>query len=115
MKRTAVAAFVVLLAVTGCGDDSGLTQAEREWCTFAGYSPEAAERFDLIFETGLALQLNMDQVNATAAALRAQYEGDGMTPDEAVAQVSQDLFEIEAFVEACRAAYAEHGDQSVGS
>jgi hypothetical protein len=113
MRRTA-ALFLASVLVVACGGGSGLTDAEREWCTFSDDSADTAERFDLIFEAGLALQLSMDEVNATAAALRAQYESEGMSPGDAVAQVSQDLFDIDAFVEACQAAYAEIGSD-VGS
>jgi hypothetical protein len=107
MRRTAA---VVAIVLTACGSGSGLTAAERDWCTFSDTSEATAERFDLIFETGLELQLNMDQVNATAATLRAQYESEGMTPDEAIARVSEELFESDAFVEACQAAYAERDE-----
>jgi hypothetical protein len=108
MRRTA-ALLLAYALVVACGGSSGLTDAEREWCTFSDDSADTAERFDLIFETGLALQLSMDEINATAAALRAQYESEGMSPEDAIARVSQDLFDIDAFVEACQAAYAEHG------
>ena len=108
MRRTA-ALFLVL--VVACGSGSSLTDAERAWCTFSDDSADTAERFDLIFEAGLALRLNMDEVNATAAALRAQYESEGMSPDDAIAQVSQNLFDVDAFVGACQAAYAEYGDE----
>jgi len=109
MMRIAAAVVVSSLLVS-CGGGSGLTDAEREWCTFSDDSAASAERFDAIFEAGLALQLNMDEVNATAAALRAQYESEGMTPEEAISRVSQDLLDIDAFVEACQAAYAEQGN-----
>lgn len=108
MRRLA-GATALCVALAACGGGSGLTAGERAWCTFTDDSSATAERFDLIFEVGLRLQLNMDQVNATAASLREQYESEGMTPDEAIARVSDELFEMEAFVDACSAAYAEYG------
>ena len=107
--RPVVGATLLCVALAACGGGSGLTAEERAWCSFTDDSSATAERFDLIFEAGILLQLNMDQVNATAAGLRAQYESEGMTPTEAISRVSEELFEMEAFVEACRAAYAEHG------
>ena len=92
------------------GDDGGLTSEQRTWCTFTGTSESDAFRFDIIFEKGVELRLGMDRINATATALRDEYTAEGMSADDAVRAVSEDLFEIEDFVTACQAAYlAETG------
>jgi len=102
---------MVVLLTASCGGGSGLSSEERAWCTFTDDSPDAAIRFDYIFEAGLALNLNMDQVNALAADLRDEYEAEGLPPGEAIAKVSEQLFEMDAFVEACKAAYAEYAEE----
>ena len=104
-----LAALVLSVALVACGNGSGLTTAEREWCRLTDASEESATRFDLIFEAGLALGLNMDGINATATALRDEYESEGMTSDQAIAKVSEDLLDDETYIEACQAAYAQHG------
>lgn len=108
MRRIAPLLTLCSLLVA-CGGDASLTEAEREWCSYADDSAASAERFDLIFEMGLALGLDMDTVNAHAAGLRAEYEAEGLTASEAIARVSADLLETESYAEACRAAFAEHG------
>jgi hypothetical protein len=91
-----------------------LSSAEHEWCSFTGENEADARRFDQIFEAGLELQLNMDAINARAAGLRREYETAGMSPDEAVRAVSNELLEDPDFRAACAAAYArfESADQS---
>ena len=105
-----LAALVLSVALAACGNGSGLTAAERQWCRFTDDSEESAARFDLIFEAGLALGLNMDGINATASALRDEYEAEGMTSNQAIAAVSDVLLEDETYIEACQAAYEQHGD-----
>lgn len=98
-----------LLAAACSGDGVDLSSAEREFCSLTGVSEDSADRFDLIFERGLELNLGMDKVNATAVRLRDEYESEGMSGAEAVAAVSEDLFDLDDFVTACRAAYASDG------
>jgi hypothetical protein len=110
--RTAIVAVAALaLMLSACSGDNEpegpLTEAAREWCTFTEATEEEALKFDFIFEAGLRLNLNMDVVNARADALRAEYEAQGLSADEAVKAVSAELFEIEEFVQACEAAYAD--------
>ena len=88
-----------------------LSDGARDWCRFTGSTDEDADRFDLIFEAGLSLELNMDVVNAAAAGLRTEYESQGMSPDESVQAVSDDLLEYDSFVAACRLAFELHGDE----
>lgn len=101
------------LVLPACGgDDSGeddalLTAAEREWCSFNDASEESADRFDVIFEAGLALDLNMDLINISAIEARAEYEAEGMSPDEAVSAVSDDMANDATFATACKRAYSE--------
>ena len=109
----ALAVLVVLCSVlVSCGDDEPsaaedgpLTAEEREWCTLADSTEETARRFDVIFEAGLSLGLPMDAMNAQAAALLEEHMADGMTRDEAVSRVSEDLLQEPTFIEACQAAY----------
>jgi hypothetical protein len=113
MKRSLILVLVIALVVIACGDDETtagtLTAAEREWCGFDAADDEAAMRFDQIFEAGLGLGLPMDALNAQAAALRTQYAEQGMSDDEAVRAVSDDLLREEAYISACQAAYATYG------
>jgi hypothetical protein len=101
------------LMLPACGgDDAGednslLTAEEREWCSFGDATEESAQHFDVIFEAGLALELNMDGVNFLAADARAKYEAEGMTPDEAVRAVSDDMANDATFAAACKLAYSE--------
>jgi len=87
-----------------------LSDEARDWCRLTAADEASADRFDLIFEAGLNLRLNMDAVNATAGGKRFEYEEAGMSPDEAVRAVSDDLFDLPAFVEACQAAFETYGD-----
>lgn len=93
------------LVVTACSDGSGLTAEQRAWCHLPDASESTALKFDVIFEAGVFLDLNMDQVNARAAGLREGYLSEGMTEDEAVAAVSEDLLEDEAYTAACQEAF----------
>jgi len=111
--KTLSAILLLSIAVIACGDDSDsadasiqLTQDEREWCSFADASEASAERFDLIFDAGLILDLPMDALNAQAAGLTDEYLAEGMTRDEATHRVSDELLEVEQFMEACQLAYA---------
>lgn len=115
VRRTALMVVVALVAIGGCGGDSGdssgsdaLTSAEREWCSLSGVSDEDAARFDLIFEAGFTLGFDMDAFNASAAARRDQFEGQGMAPDEAVRAVSDELLTNLEYVAACKLAFAEN-------
>ncbi len=111
--------LVVTIAIVACGgnttgsDQTGdtgspteLTAAEREWCSFPDGSDESALRFDLIFEAGLALGLPVDEMNAQASELRAEYESSGMDLDAATRAVSADLLEEEVFITACKLAFS---------
>jgi hypothetical protein len=89
------------------GDDSLLTAEEREWCSLGDATEESAYKFDVIFEAGLALRLNMDMVNVFATEARAGYEAEGMSADEAIRAVSDDLAMNKDFAAACKLAYAE--------
>ena len=109
----AIAALVVLSSIlVACGDDdqstpdNALAAEERDWCTLKDGTEESALRFDDIFEAGLLLDLPMDEVNARAVGLLAEYEAQGMSTDEAVRAVSEDLLKDEDFVTACKDAYA---------
>jgi hypothetical protein len=101
------------LMLPACGgddtgdDDSLLTAEEREWCSFEDATEESAEHFDVIFEAGLALGLNMDLVNYAASDARDNYEAEGMDPDAAVRAVSADMAEDPAFAAACKLAYSD--------
>lgn len=102
----ALAALLVLCSLlVSCGDDGPLTAEEREWCSFGDSSEQSALRFDVIFQAGLGLELPMDEMNAQAAGLVEEYMADGMTRDEAVSRVSDDLLQEETFVAACKAAF----------
>lgn len=113
MRRAVAFLALASLMLPACGgedaaeDDSLLTAEEREWCSFGDATEESAYRFDVIFEAGLALRLNMDMVNSSATEARANYEADGMSADEAVRAVSDDLTTNEDFVAACKLAYSE--------
>jgi len=117
--KTLSAMLVVTIAIVACGgnttgsDQTGdtgspteLTAAEREWCSFPDGSDESALRFDLIFEAGLALGLPVDEMNAQASELRAEYESSGMDLDAATRAVSADLLEEEVFITACKLAFS---------
>lgn len=95
------------LALSCGGDDAGLTDAERAWCTLDDRTDESALRFDLIFEAGLELELPMDALNATAARLFDEYVADGLDEDAAVLAVSGDLLDDPDYRTACRRAYAQ--------
>ena len=112
MRKTAAILLAAALTLTACGgdetdDDSLLTAAEREWCSFEDSTEASAQHFDVIFEAGLALGLNMDLVNISATEARAKYEAEGMNPDEAVRAVSDDMATDATFAQACRLAYSE--------
>lgn len=113
MKRLTALTLTAVLALAACGGDDttaaaddSLTDAERAWCSFDSTSEEDAFRFDQIFESGLFLGLPMDALNAQASALLEQYMEEGMTEDDAVRAVSDDLLEEEVFIAACKEAYA---------
>jgi len=106
----AVALFLAAtIALCACGgdEDALLTAEEAEWCSFGDASEESAQRFDAIFEAGLALRLDMDLVNALAAEARAEYEAEGLDADAAVRAVSDDMAKNPDFAAACKLAYAE--------
>lgn len=113
MRRVLTALIVASLILPACGgddaaeDNSLLTAAEREWCSLDDATEASALHFDVIFEAGLALELNMDLVNISAAEARAKYEAEGMTPDEAVRAISDDMMNDETFAAACKLAYLE--------
>lgn len=117
MRKTLAVLILACLALPACGgDDAGadagednslLTAEEREWCSFKDATEESAERFDVIFEAGLALDLNMDLVNISASEARGKYEAEGMSPDEAVSAVSDDMANDATFAAACKLAYSE--------
>jgi len=119
MKRLSTM-LVMSIALVACGgnasnsDEAGdtgspteLTAAEREWCSFQDGSDESAFRFDLIFEAGLALGLPVEEMNAQASELRAEYESSGMNSDAATRAVSADLLEEEVFITACKLAFSD--------
>ena len=109
MRRFSAALLAVSLAFAACGgDDSALTADEREWCRLADATEESAAKFDLIFETGAYLNLDMGAINAYAREARATYEAEGMSPDEAVKAVSDELLENEDYIEACKLAYSDY-------
>ena len=102
----ALAALLIICSVSvSCSDDGPLTAEEREWCSLGDSSEETASRFDVIFEAGLHLELPMDAMNAQAAGLLEEYMADGMTRDEAVSRISDDLLQEPTFIEACQAAF----------
>ncbi len=104
-----VKSFLLCLAVgvlvVGCGQATETASAEQAWCAFADASEQSALKFDVIFEAGLSLGLDMDVVNARAAGLNGEYRASGMTEDEAARAVSDDLFEMDDFVAACGEAF----------
>ena len=112
----ALAALLVLCSVlVSCGDDATLTtedgpltSAEREWCTLGDSTEESANRFDLIFEAGLGLGLQMDAVNAQASTINREYLDQGLTVDEAALRTSEQLLDDETFIAACKQAYADN-------
>jgi hypothetical protein len=110
--KALVALFILCSVLISCGDDGQstaedgpLTAAEREWCNLGDSSEETALRFDVIFQAGLALGLPMDELNAQAAGLLEDYMADGMTRDEAVSRVSDDLLDEPTFIAACQEAF----------
>jgi len=111
----ALATLLVLCSVLiSCGDDESstledgpLTANEREWCSFTDSSEESALRFDVIFEAGLGLGLEMDAMNAQAATISREYVAQGLTLDEAARRTSEQLLEDETFIAACKQAYAD--------
>jgi hypothetical protein len=108
--RKAVAILLLAsLTLPACGgdDDSLLTAEEREWCRLGDATEESAMHFDVIFEAGLALNLNMDLVNISATEAREKYEAEGMDPDAAVRAVSDDMANDATFAAACKLAYSE--------
>lgn len=109
MKRVLTVFLLASLILPACGgdDDSLLTAEEREWCSFADATEESAQHFDVIFEAGLALNLDMDLINISASEARDKYEAEGMSPDEAVRAVSDDMANDETFAAACKLAYSE--------
>lgn len=114
MRKALSVLLAMALLLAACGgdnaadEDSLLTAAEREWCNFADASEESAQRFDLIFEAGLALDLNMDLVNFFASEARDKYEAEGLDADAAVRAVSDDMAKNPDFAAACKLAYAEN-------
>lgn len=106
-RSIAILLLTCVLGLSGCGDDSGLSAAEREWCSFSAATEDDAHRFDVIFETGLGLGLDMDRINRLATDLRAGYEAEGMDADAAVEAVSDDLMEDTDFIAACQIAYVD--------
>lgn len=113
MRRFTAVLLAASLAIAACGgDDSVLTADEREWCSLTDASEESALRFDLIFEAGLYLRLNMDLVNAQADEARAGYQDAGMTPDEAVRAVSDELLDSEDYAAACKVAYSDYRERN---
>lgn len=110
MRRFSIALLAAVFGIASCGgNDSALTPDEREWCGLPDATEESALKFDLIFETGLSLGLDMDSINALADEARAGYEAEGLTADEAVHAVSDGLLENEGYIAACKLAYSDHG------
>ena len=114
MKRAAALLSLLSILVIACGDDdtSGdgtMPDAQREWCTFPDASEESAQRFDQIFEAGLADGLEMDALNARADARRLELLEQGLDPDAAVRRVSEELFDDPTFVEACALGFETFG------
>ena len=109
MRKALVGLLLASMMLPACGgdDNSLLTAEEREWCSFGDATEESAKHFDVIFEAGLALSLDMDLINISAAEARAKYEAEGMSPDEAVRAVSDDMANDETFAAACQLAFAE--------
>ena len=113
MRRFTVVLLAASLAIAACGgDDSALTANEREWCSLADATEESAAKFDRIFETGAYLNLDMGAINAYAREARANYEADGMSPDEAVKATSDELLENEDYIAACKLAYSDDQEQN---
>ena len=104
MKVFALGLAVFMLAAA-CGEPVQTVSAEHEWCAITDASEASAVKFDLIFEAGLSLDLEMDDVNARASALNTDYLASGMTDDEAARAVSDDLFEMADFTIACELAF----------
>lgn len=138
-RRLSILAAAAALLLVGCGSDERtpglelddlqrppdtaaaptttspfdeLTAEARDWCRFTGSTLHDANRFDLIFEAGLRLGLNMDVVNALAGGRRQELEDEGLSADEAVRAVSEELFADPTFVAACVEAYDIFGDDS---
>ena len=112
--KTLAALLVVCSVLTSCADDGPstaedgpLNAAEREWCSFVDSSEESALRFDIIFEAGLELGLDVDAMNAQASELNAEYLAQGMALDEAARRTSEQLLDDETFIAACKQAYAD--------
>ena len=101
-------AYLLLLSllIGSCGDDGLLTSEEREWCSITDATEESAVKFDLIFEAGLNLELQMDVINARAGVLNEEYAAEGMSVDEAARAVSGDLIEMDDYMAACQEAFA---------
>lgn len=110
MKVPALFLVLILLA-PACGESAQSVSGEREWCAFPDASEASALKFDLIFEAGSSLNLDMGAVNADAGALNADYLASGMTDDEAARAVSDDLLEMPDFVTACELAFATCGER----
>ena len=100
--------MLVFVACSGSDDaaPTGLTDAQREWCSFGSAALVDENRWVLIYDAGRSIGIDMEGVNAVASDLRVAYEEQGMDADESVAAVSADLFENDDFVAACREAYA---------
>jgi hypothetical protein len=109
MRKAIAVLILASLTLPACGgdDDALLTAEEREWCSFGDATEESAMHFDIIFEAGLALSLDMDLVNISASEARAKYEAEGMDADAAVRAVSDDMAKDPTFAAACKLAYSE--------
>ena len=94
------------LLLVACGDDGALSSAEREWCSFPDASEDSAVKFDIIFEAGLGLGLQMDALNAQAAVMTEENVATGMSVDEAARAVSDDLLEMDDYISSCQTAFA---------
>jgi hypothetical protein len=104
--------LALVLVVGACSNDETadadpvLTQEQREWCGYTGSPDTAAQRFDQIFEIGLGLGLGMDALNAQASARRTEFSEQGMSDEEAIASVFDELLESPDYIAACQEAHA---------
>ncbi len=113
-------ATCILLAACASADDAdggtSFTAAEREWCAITDASENSALKFDVVFEAGINLGLDMDLLNAQAAASNEEHHAAGMSDDEAARAVSDELLEMADYRAACQDAFrfcAQHADPTI--